>query len=771
MKESSAGFSGVGKAINTVVEAISVLGVNTSYVFKQVGNEIGGIAAQLAALGQLDFKAVFNIGESMRADAEAARAEVDKLTADILDPNKGQQRDGFIPSEITDSLARQKTAAPRLAGSGQDPEVAKLAAQLREFERMNDRERELLNERNEFLQDAYQKDLISIAHYYAARKGAADEALAAEQANITKEIELLRGRKAKDANEQAQNEAKIKELIEKKVNLQEKAGIQAIKDIQDQAYAYEQLKRSIEDVSTALLEQQGKSGEAAARRFDEQNRSLRQKLEAELAEANRKPDPDGVTTVRGSRALNNLNALREIAIAQGKLNELQDDGARIQSDLAIATDRAQIAAKNGSITELESLRAVSDARAQTVVDLQVVADAYAQVAAQTGNPAIVQRAKELQVEVEKLASSADLVREKFEGVFESGFETFFDKLTSGTASVQDAFKAMVSSISADIAKIASHNIAQQLFGEKGPLSGVVDLTAQLFGGKSGTPTQSQGVADAVAKAAGVGADSFGTSTAAAAAATQISAMATSASAASAVIGTLTATTLPALSVAADGAAAALARIAASGTGSNASGLFGLFGGSKVGSSADYAEFDWLASAKGNVFDLGHLVPFANGGIPGIVNSPTVFPMRGGRTGLMGEAGPEAIMPLHRDKAGELAVKMIGNCGEALMLPITRDMAGKLSVRAPEGVMQKFASGGAFASGSLMPTMRSNAFGALGNAGRFTVPTFQADAATVAETHNHTNITVNVPAGTNRESADQIAARTAVAVARSNRRNN
>ncbi len=37
------------------------------------------------------------------------------------------------------------------------------------------------------------------------------------------------------------------------------------------------------------------------------------------------------------------------------------------------------------------------------------------------------------------------------------------------------------------------------------------------------------------------------------------------------------------------------------------------------------------------------MPFATGGV---VSSPATFPMRGGR-GLMGEAGPEAIMPLAR----------------------------------------------------------------------------------------------------------------------------
>ncbi len=53
--------------------------------------------------------------------------------------------------------------------------------------------------------------------------------------------------------------------------------------------------------------------------------------------------------------------------------------------------------------------------------------------------------------------------------------------------------------------------------------------------------------------------------------------------------------------------------------------------------------------------IGGVTPFARGGV---VSGATAFPMRGG-LGLMGEAGPEAIMPLKRGPDGSLGVQASG----------------------------------------------------------------------------------------------------------------
>lgn len=93
------------------------------------------------------------------------------------------------------------------------------------------------------------------------------------------------------------------------------------------------------------------------------------------------------------------------------------------------------------------------------------------------------------------------------------------------------------------------------------------------------------------------------------------------------------------------------------TGPITDGLSGLFDGWFKGAAAD-----------GAAFDRGRVTAFARGGI---VDKPTFFPMANG-AGLMGEAGPEAVMPLKRLGDGKLGV-------HAEIGPATRDAGVTVNV--------------------------------------------------------------------------------------------
>lgn len=87
----------------------------------------------------------------------------------------------------------------------------------------------------------------------------------------------------------------------------------------------------------------------------------------------------------------------------------------------------------------------------------------------------------------------------------------------------------------------------------------------------------------------------------------------------------------------------------------------------------------LMNANGNVFEGGAVTAFASGGI---VSSATMFPMRGGM-GVMGEAGPEAIMPLTRI-GGKLGVAAAGGGGSNVSVAVHNYGGGDVEKRESRG---------------------------------------------------------------------------------------
>lgn len=107
----------------------------------------------------------------------------------------------------------------------------------------------------------------------------------------------------------------------------------------------------------------------------------------------------------------------------------------------------------------------------------------------------------------------------------------------------------------------------------------------------------------------------------------------------------------------------------------------LFGGSGVSTAGGSIGGLFATAAHGRVFNSSGLVAFARGGV---VSSPTYFGFNGGR-GLMGEQGPEAVMPLTRTANGNLGVQVQG-------------MGGGTVVNAPVSVSVTVNSDGSTESG-------------------------------------------------------------------------
>lgn len=153
----------------------------------------------------------------------------------------------------------------------------------------------------------------------------------------------------------------------------------------------------------------------------------------------------------------------------------------------------------------------------------------------------------------------------------------------------------------------------------------------------------------------------------------------------------------------------MAVVSAMGGASSGSGIFGsligsvgsFFGGgagasASTGTAVSSYGSNFQFNAKGGVYDSPSLSAFSNG----IVRNPTMFAFAKGGAGIMGEAGPEAIMPLTRAPDGSLGVRAVGGSGgqsvsSAPQVYITIDGNGNTSTQTSPGLEQFGAEVGKF----------------------------------------------------------------------------
>jgi hypothetical protein len=126
----------------------------------------------------------------------------------------------------------------------------------------------------------------------------------------------------------------------------------------------------------------------------------------------------------------------------------------------------------------------------------------------------------------------------------------------------------------------------------------------------------------------------------------------------------------------------------------------------------FSAFTGVTQAKGGAWQNG-VQMFAKGGV---VNRTTAFGMQGG-FGVMGEAGPEAIMPLKRGRDGSMGVVSSGGSSVQVVInnlsgsPVSQkeevDSRGNRRVEVTVGEM---VAGETQRNGSMMQRSIGNTFG-------------------------------------------------------------
>jgi tape measure domain-containing protein len=498
------------------------------------------------------------------------------------------------------------------------------------------------------------------------------------------DLEKQRARQLAELQRQAEAELRAAAVMEQTVDRLEKT-------YQRQLTIYDE--RAMTEPQRALA--------AALRQVEEAADSARDALSAKAATLQTE-DVVALEAYRNAMIEVNEQEEKQIALVTQRQLLANEEAERMQGvrrmqeayQASSANMQALLNARShsGYYTELESLRAEGNINRERLAQLEQLKAAYESLG-EKGAAAAMQ----IQAQMIELSAHLDPVADKIRGIFEEAFEGFFNDLLDRSKSIKEAFKDLLKGLGKSFSEMIAKNASQELMKilggglEPGKRQGLFSFLGDLFvkngPGSAGTDIASYGrsIFNYLSNiggggGAGIGAGGAGmgnalfsiskigdaaTTAASSLAALSATTLATEAAVqASAVSSGLADVSLAATSVSANAAAAGLASVAsASAAESGGSLLSGLFGGG--GSGLDLGGYARVADlidpfAKGGAFGArGQLHAFASGGI---VDRPTLFRFAAGGAsarGLMGEAGPEAIMPLTRDGAGRLGVRAQG----------------------------------------------------------------------------------------------------------------
>ena len=389
---------------------------------------------------------------------------------------------GFNPGQnVLDYQGKTKTGGS--GGAKDDPTKKLLENDLAAFKAQGDAAKELLSERNKFLDMYNQQGLLSVKDYYSQLQANLDEATAAQAKSIDDQIAALQKYKAaaKKDTEVADAQGKINKLEEDKAKLYRASGAASIESSIKQVQAQKAVKDAFDEVNAKILEYQGNLRAAGEIRFDAQNEKLLTQAQAE-----------GNTEI-----VERIGLLKQYTLAQADINKLQSQFSLAQGDLQIAEERISIARDRGTMGELESLKASGEARKAAVALMEKQLAVFQAMDAAARTPEQTQAIERLKVQLEGLKATVDPLADKFNTLFADSAGSALSDFINGTKTAKEAFKSFTDSIFKELTSLIVKDLFKQLFNGGGSSTGGVGfdfgkILSSFFGGGGAAPSFATG---------------------------------------------------------------------------------------------------------------------------------------------------------------------------------------------------------------------------------------------------------------------------------------
>lgn len=322
----------------------------------------------------------------------------------------------------------------------------------------------------------------------------------------------------------------------------------ATKDLQDTKARNERITQGLAAVDESISQAQGRTAEAAVTRTEERFRKLR----------------DDLGKTGNLSGLAKVDQLVGIESARAQLETLQQQADRIFSDQSRTEQSLANQVTAGLTGELEAKRQILNINTSTAAQVEALLPKMRELAEITGNPAAIDRVKDLEVRIQGLRTKANEVSQAFGNAFGNSLSNSLKSLADGTASLGEAVRGLLSNLATGMGEWAAQQLA--LRAQEGVMG--------LINGASKTAAGAGAASAASTAAAGLGAVVDTAGTAADAAATAAS---TAATVADTVATTAATAATTAMATAATAAAVALQAIAASSASSGASSVIGALG--------------------------------------------------------------------------------------------------------------------------------------------------------------------------------------------------